>query len=104
MMLAQDGQPIAHIRSDRNLFLLGVAVPGKIMEANQLAMITRVLAVEDPTHLVSRSKKVRVWHRTIWSREQCNRIIRASKLVTGTGYFGSTYNPAEIYSGSKASD
>lgn len=39
-MLAQDGQPIAYIRRDQNLFVLNVAMPKKIIQANQLAMIT----------------------------------------------------------------
>ena len=32
------------------------------------------------------------------------RIIRASKLLTGMGEFGTTYDPAEIYSDSEASE
>lgn len=56
-----------------------------------------------PTHLISRSKKVRVWHRRFGHASNA-RVIRASKLVTGMGELSTTYDPAKIYSDSEASE
>ena len=64
---------------------------------NKHAMMTKGRG--RPTHLVSRSKKVRIWHRKF--RHSSNGgIIRASKLLAGIGEFSTTYNQAEIYSDS----
>lgn len=101
MMLAQDGLLIAHAKRDQNLFVLDVAISGKIMQANQLAMITT--GQGRPTHLVSRIKKVRIWHRRFGHASNAQ-VIRALKLVTGMGDFGATYDPTEIYNDSQASD
>ena len=55
-----------------------------------------------PTHLVSKNKKVRVWHRRFGHASNA-RIIRASKLLTRMGDFNSAYDPTEVYSDSKQS-
>ena len=72
MTLMQSGQPIAHARCDQNLFILDLATPNKAMQ---------VIERERPTHLVSKNKKVRVWHRKFGHASNA-KIIRASKLLT----------------------
>lgn len=100
MMLMQDGIPIAHVRRDRNLFILDLATPGKVMQINVKAMMTTGRG--RPTYLVSRIKKVRIWHRRFGHASNV-RVIQASKLLTGMGNFDEEYDPAEIYSDSEAS-
>ena len=99
----QDGKPIAHARRDRNLFVLDLATPGKIMQVNGIANATTTTGRGRPTHLVSRSKKVRVWQRRFGHASNA-RIICASKLLTGIGDFSTNYDPAEICSNSEASE
>ena len=111
MLLMQDGVPIAQARRDRNLLVLDFATPKKVMQTN-VAIVTNVAINKHAMmktgqgrlkHLVSRSKKVRIWHRKF--RHASNaRIVRASKLLAGIGEFGTTYDPAEIYSDSETSE
>lgn len=66
MMLMQDGVPIAQARRDRNLFVLDLATPGKVMQANVTTNNKHAMVITGrgrPAHLVSRNKKVRIWHR-----------------------------------------
>ena len=93
MTLMQSGQPIAHARRDRNLFILDLTTSNKAMQ---------VTGRGRPTHLVSKNKKVRVWHRRFGHASNA-KIIRASKLLTGMGDFNSAYNPTEVYSDSEQS-
>lgn len=88
MTLMQSGQPIAHTRRDQNLFILDLVTPNKAMQ---------VTGHGRPTHLVSKNKKVRVWHWRFGHASNA-RIIRASKLLTEMGDFNSAYNPSEVYS------
>ena len=67
---------------------------------NKHAMMTK--GQGRPIHLVSQSKKVRIWHRKFGHASNA-RIISASKLLAGMGEFGTTYDQAEIYSDSEAS-
>lgn len=64
------------------------------------AMITK--GQGRPTHLVSKNKKVRIWHQR-FAHASNARIIRASRLVTGMGDFNIKYDPTKIYSDSKDS-
>ncbi len=107
----QDGVLIAQARRDWNLFVLDLVTSGKVMQIN-VAIVANVAINKHammttgrgrPTHLVSRSKKVRIWHRRFGHTSNA-RIIRASKLLAGMGEFGTTYDQAEIYSGSKVSE
>ena len=93
MTLMQSGQPIAHARRDQNLFILDLAIPNKAMQVTECGR---------PTHLVSKNKKVRVWHWRFGHASNA-RIIRASKLLIGMGDFNSAYNPTEVYSNSEQS-
>ncbi len=111
MLLMQDGVPIAEARRDLNLFVLDFVTPGKVMQTN-VAIVANVainkhaimtIRQKRPKHLVSRSKKVRIW-RIKFGHASNARIIRASKLLTGMGEFGTTYDQAKIYSDSKASE
>lgn len=101
MMPMQDGILIAHARKDWNLFILDLTTPGKVMQVNVKVMMTTGRG--RPTHLVSRIKKVRIWHKRFGHVSNA-RIIRASKLLTRMGNFNEEYDPAEIYSDSKASE
>lgn len=94
MTLMQAGVPIAHARRDRNLFILDLASPNKAMQVTGPGL---------PTHLVSKNKKVRVWHRSFGHASNA-RIIRASKLLTGMGSFDNAYDPTEIYSDTEQSE
>lgn len=97
--------PIAHAKRGRNLFILDLATPEKIMQTNvtpgEHAMMTT--RRERPQHLVSHSKKVRIWYRRFGYASNAQ-IIRASKLLAGIGEFSTTYDPAKIYSNSEASE
>lgn len=53
-----------------------------------------------PTLLVSKTKKVRIWHRRFAYASNA-RIIRVLRLVTGMIDFNVKYNPTEIYSDSE---
>lgn len=102
MTLVQGGNPIAHARRDQNLFILDLVTPEKVMQAtNAKAMAT--VGRSCPTHLVSKNKQVRVWHRQL-SHASNARIIRASKLLFGMGNFNAKYDPSEIYSNSEYED
>lgn len=91
MTLVQFGRTIAQARRDRNLFILDLATPNKAMQ---------VTGRGRPTHLVSKNKRVRVWHRRFVHASNA-RIIRAPKLLTGMGDFNKEYDPTEIYSDSE---
>lgn len=54
-----------------------------------------------PTHLVSRIKKICIWHRRFGHASNA-RVIWALKLLTGIGDFSENYDPAEIYSNFEA--
>lgn len=95
MTLVQSGRIIAQTRRDRNLFILDLlATPNQAMQ---------VIGRGRPTHLISKNKKVRVWH-CRFAHASNARIVRASKLLDGMGDFNNEYNPIEIYSDSELSD
>lgn len=94
MTLMQVGHTIAHVKRNRNLFMLELAIPNKAMQ---------VIGRGHPTHLVSKNKNIRIWHCRFGHASNA-RIIRASKLLTGMGNFNNnSYDPTEVYSNSKHS-
>ena len=97
----QDGKPIAYARRDQNIFVLDLDMQGKIIQINGIANTTTTTGQKRSTHLVSRSKKVRVWHRRFGHASNA-RIIYALKLLTRMGDFSANYDPAEIYSNFEA--
>lgn len=99
MLFMQDGVPIAHIKKDRNLFILDLMAFGKVIHVSTQIMMT--IRRGRPTHLVSRIKKVRIWHRKFGYVNNI-RVILALKLLTGMGDSGKNYNLAKIYSNSEA--
>lgn len=94
MTFVRSGRIIAQARRDLNLFILDLAIPNRAMQ---------VTGRGRPTHLVSKNKKVRVWHRR-FAHASNARIVRASRLLDGMGDFNKEYNPTEIYSDSELSD
>ena len=49
-----------------------------------------------PTHLVSKNKKVRIWHRRLGHASNAQ-IIRASKLVDGIDIKDNEYDPTKVF-------
>lgn len=49
-----------------------------------------------PTHLVSRNKRIRLWHRRLANVSNA-RVVRASKLVDGIDIGLKEYDPAEVF-------
>ena len=90
----QDNKLIAYARKNRNLFILDLAMSGKIMPTT---------SQKRPTHLVSYSKKVQVWHKRFRYASNA-RIICTSKLSIEMREFSANYDPAEIYSNFEASE
>lgn len=103
MALMQGGQRTAHARRDRNLFIFDLATPNKVMQATRRSKAMMTQGRERPTHLVSKNKRVRIWHRRFGHASNA-RVIRASRLLTGMGNFNAEYDPTEIYSDSKESE
>lgn len=94
MILMQTGHLITHTKRDRNIFVLEVATPNKAMQ---------ITGRGQPTYLVSKSRKIRVWHCRFGHASNA-KIIKASKLWTGMGNFSKVYDPTKVYSNSKQSN
>lgn len=94
MTLIEAGQRIAYVKRDRNLFILDLATPNKAMQATGHGR---------PTHLVSKNKKVKVWHRRFGQASNA-RIVRASKLLMRMRNFNNAYDPTNVHSNSEQSD
>lgn len=103
MTLMQGGQAIAHARRDRNLFILDLATPNKVMQVTQPPRAMMTQGRGRPTHLISKNKRVRIWHRRLGHASNA-RVIRALRLLTGMGDFNTEYDPAEVYSDSEESE
>lgn len=109
MTLMQGGQAIAHARRDRNLFILDLVSSNKVMQAAQpqkSIQPSRAMAIQgrgSSTHLVSKNKRVRIWHRRFGHASNA-RVIRASRLLIGMGNFDVEYDSAEVYSDSEESE
>lgn len=101
ILLMQDGLPIAYARRDRNLFILDLATPGKVMQVNTNIQAIITTGRGRPIHLISRIKKVRIWHQRFGYASNA-KIIRALKLLDGIGNLGGEYDLADIYSNSEA--
>ena len=93
MTLMRHGVVIAQAKQHRNLFILDWATPETVMKVRNLAMATRK---SKPTHLVSKNKKVRIWHRRLGHASNAW-VIRASKLVDGIEIKDKEYDPTEVF-------
>lgn len=56
-----------------------------------------------PTHLVSKNKKIRIWHRRLGHASNA-RVVRTSKLVDGIDLDGNKYDPTEVFIDSDTED
>ncbi len=92
-MLMRHGVVIAQAKRHRNLFILDRAIPETVMKVRNLAMAT---GKGRPTHLVSKNKKVRIWHRRPGHASNA-RVIRVSKLVDGIEIEDKEYDPTEVF-------
>lgn len=100
MTLIRHGVVIAQAKRHRNLFILDRAIPETMMKVRNLAMAT---GRGRPTHLVSKNKKVRIWHRRLGHASNA-RVIRASKLVDGIDIKDNEYDPTEVFIDSDTED
>lgn len=98
----RDNKTIARAKKSHNLFTLDLAMPGQIMSA-----ISRAMAIKGqgrPTHLVSKNKRIRLWHQRLAYVSNA-RVIRASKLVEGIDLgLAKEYDPTEVFVDSEDSD
>ena len=62
----------------------------------------QVTGLGSSMHLVSKNKRVRMWHRRFEHASNA-KIIRALKLLTGIESFDNTYDLIEIYNDSEQS-
>ena len=93
MTLIRHGVVIAQAKRYRNLFILDRAIPETVIKVRNLAMAT---GRDRPTHLVSKNKKVQIWHRRLGHASNA-RVIRASKLVDGINIKDNEYDPTEVF-------
>ena len=70
--LMKDGEAIAHAKRSRNLSILDLATPGKVMkvchEVSAPRQTHRRRALRGRgrlTHFVSKNRKIRIWHRRL---------------------------------------
>lgn len=98
---------IANAKRERNLFVLELVAAGAAMAARSLKPRTAVAigGRGRPTHLDSRNKRIRVWHRRSAYAGNAQ-VVRASKLTDGIDLntSNSEYDPAEILIDSDDSD
>lgn len=47
------------------------------------------------TYLISKNKKVKIWHQRLGHASNA-RVIKALRLLTGRGDFNTKYDPAEV--------
>lgn len=91
---------------DSNLTSLGQLRDSDIIYVDSSEAMTLMQATGRgrPTHLVSKNKKVRVWHQRFGHASNA-RIVRASKLLTGMENFNNnSYDPTDVYSDSEQSE
>ena len=100
MTLMRHGVVIVKAKRHRNLFILDRAIPETVMKVRNLAMAT---GKSRPTHLVSKNKKVRIWHRRLGHASNA-RVIRTSKLVDGIEIEDKEYDPTEVFIDSDTED
>lgn len=93
MTLIRHGVIIAQAKRHQNLFILDRAIPKTVMKVRNLAMAT---GKGRPTHLVSKNKKVRIWHRRLGHASNA-RVIRVSKLVDGINIENNEYDPTKVF-------
>lgn len=80
-MLMRRGGVVAHAKRNRSLFILDLVKLGRAMHVTTSSP-PRIMAVGRgrPTHIVSKNKRIRIWHRRLGHGSNA-RVIRASKLV-----------------------
>ncbi len=100
MTLMRHGVVLAQAKRHRNLLILDRAIPETVMKVRNLAMAT---GKSRPTHLVSKNKKVRIWHRRHGNASNW-RVIRVSKLVDGIEIEKKEYDPTEVFIDSDTED
>lgn len=100
MMLIRHGVVIAQAKRHRNFFILDRAIPEIVMKVRNLAMAT---GRGRPTHLVSKNKKVRIWHRRLGHASNA-RVINAFKLVDGIDIKANEYDPTKVFIDSDTED
>ena len=100
MTLIRHGVVIAQAKRHRNLFILDRAIPETVMKVRNLAIAT---GRGRPTHLVSKNKKVQIWHRRLGHASNAQ-VIRASKLVDGIDIKDNEYDPTEVFIDSDTED
>ncbi len=103
MALMKDGKIIAHAKRSRNLFILELAIPGKVMQVsnaiNTPSQTNRSMAMRGrgrATHLVRKNRRIRIWHRRLGHASNA-RVIRAASLVDGIDIHGAKYDPIEVF-------
>lgn len=94
MTLMKTKHLIVYAKRDRNFFVLELATPNNMMQITKYSQ---------PTHLVSKSRQVRIWHLRFRYANNA-RIIKVLKLLTGIGNFSKVYNLIKIYSDFKQSN
>ncbi len=94
------GVVIAQAKRHQNLFILDRAIPETVKKVKNLVMAT---GKGRPTHLVSKNKQVRIWHRLLGHASNA-RVIRASKLVDGFETEDKEYDPTEVFIDSDTED
>lgn len=103
MTLMQGGQAIVHARRDRNLSIFDLATPNKVMQVTQPPKAEMTQGRGRPIHLISKNKRVRIWHQRLGHTSNV-RVIRASRLLTGMGDFNTKYNSAKVYNNFEKSE
>lgn len=116
MTLMIDGEIIAQARRSQNLFVLDLTTPGKVMRVshtidtrfanNTSPPAHRSLALRGqgrPTYLVSKNRKIRIWHRRQGHASNA-RVIRASTLVDDIDLQKAKYDPSEVFVESEKSE
>ena len=84
---------IAYAKKSHNLFVLNMAMPGLVMSAKAMVTSRR----DQPTHLVSRNKRVRPWHYRLTHTSNVH-VIRVSKLSDGIKLkLVRKYDPTEVF-------
>lgn len=115
MTLIQQRKVITHAKRTRNLFILNLAQPGRVMVTMTIqprvmatAGQTQTMAIigrGQPIYLVSQDKRICLWYqRLAHINNAC--VVRTFKLVDGIilEQDDGEYNPAEVFIDSNDSD
>lgn len=101
--LMKDGKVIAHAKKSQNLFIFDFATPGKAMKishkVNTAKQIYQTMALRgrgQATHLVSKNRRIRIWHCQLGHASNA-RVIRAATLVNGIKLQKAKYDLFEVF-------